>query len=73
MHTEMIVLYAFTLAISVISFSNTRVNFLGKLFFLCSVSMLLEFSVNISKQIAKELGIRVLFVWLIIFRKLYFR
>ena len=62
MHTEMIVLYSFTLAISIMSFSDQTTNFLGKLFFICSLSMLFEFGIKISRQIAKTLEINVLFI-----------
>ena len=41
----MIVLYAFTLIISIVSFSNTKVNFLGKIFFCCALGMLAEFTI----------------------------
>lgn len=73
MHTEMIILYCFTLAISIMSFSDDAANFIGKIFFVCSLIMLLEFSIRISKLIAKNLGINVLFIWLIILViKIYF-
>lgn len=58
----MIVLYGFTLAISIMSFSDEVTNFLGKIFFTCSSIMLLEFGIRMSKKIAKCLGINVLFI-----------
>lgn len=58
----MIVLYGFTLAISIMDFSDNMVNFIGKLFFCTASVMLFEFGYRISKMIAKELNIYVLFV-----------
>lgn len=67
MHSEMIILYSFTLALTIMSFSDQSSNFLGKIFFVSSLVMLLEFNIRISKKIANVLGINVLFIWLIIF------
>lgn len=62
MHTEMIVLYCFTLAMTIMSFSDDGSNLLGKIFFVISLAMLLEFSIKMSKKIAKILDINVLYI-----------